>query len=116
MGVDLTLLPLIGPDFWASHDVIQLNRRSALWPEIAKLKQHPIPMPLTCYLSRGEDGESRYGNTEKDPYGDPLKWTTAAELLTLKDHEVVVDDWQNRAVWAYLSHMPPDWPIVLYWH
>lgn len=115
MGVDLTLMPLIGQDFWVSHDMLSLNRRSALWPEINKLQQQEIPRPITCFRAIGEDGEACYGERDDDPYGATLKWTTPRELLTLKDHEAITDDWQNRAVWAYLKQMPPDWPIVLYW-
>ena len=116
MGVDLTLLPLLNKDFWAAHDMLQLNRRSELWPEFRGMKKSPIPKPLSCHLASGEDGESRYGELEDDPYGDRLAWVTVRDLLPLREHEAIKDDWQNRAVWAYLAEMPEDWQIVLYWH
>jgi hypothetical protein len=116
MGVDLTLLPLMSPDFWCSHDVIEVERRRELWPEIEKLEQHHAPGPLRCFLARDKDGETCYGNVKKTPYGDRLMWTTPRRLLTLKDHEAVQDNWRNRAVWSYLASMPPEWPVVLYWH
>jgi hypothetical protein len=116
MGVDLTFLPLLGKDFWAAHTMIQVERRSELWPEIQALQRLDIPKPLSCHLAYGEDGERRYGDTETDPYGDRLKWTTAGQLVTLAKRDGVTDNWTNRGVWAYLSHLPADWPVVLYWH
>lgn len=116
MGVDLKLLPLLTPDFWAAHDILRLERRSELWPAIQALPQLDIPKPLSCYEARTPEGEPCYGPVETDPYGNRMKWVTAGALLTLKDHESIRDDWQNRAVWAYLANIPEDWPIVLYWH
>ena len=116
MGVDLTLLPLFSPRTWFSHDLIRLERRRDLWPQIVELRQHEIPEKLGCYLAHDAQGETCYGDIDQDCYGDTLKWTTPSELLKLKDHHEVKDNWQNQAVWAYLAHMPPDWPIVLYWH
>ncbi len=116
MGVDLTLLPLLSKDYWVAHTKLDLERRRDLWEPITQLRQQPIPGKLGCYLARTADGETCYGDIEGDPYGGRLQWTTAGELLTLKDREEVQDNWENRAVWSYLSQMPPDWPIVLYWH
>ena len=116
MGVDLTLMPLLSQDYWAAHDVIRLERRRELWGDINALPQQEIPQPVHCYMARDKDGETCYGDAETTAYGDKMKWTTAADLLTLKDHEAVQDNWMNRAVWAYLAVMPPKWKIILYWH
>lgn len=117
MGVDLTLLPLLSPDYWVSHDVIQVERRRELWDPIMELPQQAIPCPLVCFLARREDdGETCYGPRTDDPYGAALSYTTAGDLGSLRDHEGVRDNEKNRAAWAWLSEMPPDWPIVLYWH
>lgn len=116
MGVDLTLLPVLGNGHWFSHQVIQLERRRDLWDQIAELRQQDVPEKLSCYLARTAEGETCYGDIDQDCYGDALKWTTPAELLKLKDYHEVQDNWQNKAVWAWLAEVPPDWPIVLYWH
>ena len=116
MGVDLTLLPLLQRDFWVSHDIIRINQRSELWDAINKLPSHPVPGRLGCYFAQTPEGEVGYGDVTEDCYGDPLRWVTPADLLTLSDHELVRDNWQNCAVWAYLAEMPKDWPIVLWWH
>lgn len=116
MGVDLKLLPLIGADYWAAHDMIEIERRRELWPAIEALPQANIPKPLSCFLARSEGGDHCYGEAETTPYGDRMKYTTAGDLLTLKDLPAVNDHWRNKAVWAYLAQMPAQWPIVLYWH
>ncbi len=115
MGVDLTLVPLIGPNFWASHEMIQVERRRELWREIDELEQIDIPEPLACFFAQGKE-DLEYGMRVESPYGERLKFTTATQLMTLSKHEAVQDNWRNRAVWAFLAKMPSDWPIVLYWH
>ena len=117
MGVDLRLLPLLSKDFWCAHEVWSCERRRDLWDEVLKLPQQPIPEKLSCYLARHPiDGETCYGDIEEDPYGCRPHYTTAGDLLTLKDNHEVRDNWKNRAIWAALGEMPADWPIVLYWH
>lgn len=120
MGVDVKLLPLIGRDFWAAHDQLELERRSELWPVIEALPSEPMPKPLNCFLGTIPDGswegENGYGECAEDPYGNPLRYVTVADLLTLSNHPAVKDNWLNRAIWAYLSEMPPDWQIVIFWH
>ncbi|MEQ8823860.1 MAG: hypothetical protein RIC14_05755 [Filomicrobium sp.] len=115
MGVDLTLMPLLQRGGNVSHELLLLERRSELWSEIEAI-QRPFGRDVTCFLSRGEDGEPRYGDLGETPYGDPLTFVTAGELLTLQGHEAVKDNWRNRGIWMLLSEMPADWPIVLYWH
>lgn len=116
MGVDLTLLPVYSKGSWLCHNMVELNRRSELWPEFEKVTQIDVPEPIISYLATGEDGESKYGDVLEDPYGDRLKWTTAGNLMQLKDHPTIQDCWQNRGIWAWLAEMPEDWPVVLYWH
>lgn len=115
MGVDLKLLPLIEKDYWAAHDILRLMRRHKLWTKIEALPQQAISGILACHEATTPDGERGYGDIAEDAYGTQLKWTTAADLLTLRDDEAVQDNWQNRAVWAYLAAMPATWKIVLYW-
>jgi hypothetical protein len=118
MSLDLKLLPLLGPHgLWVSHSMIDLLRREELWPAIQALSNVArIPEPLNCHLARdAEDENIIYGEVTEDAFGDPLTWTTVADLLTVRDHEHVQGNWQNRAAWAYLAEMPLDWKIVLYW-
>lgn len=117
MGVDLRLLPLMSKSTWLSHEIYSLERRRELWEDIFKLPQKPVPKPLGCFLATDpKTGETCYGDIETTPYGERITYTTASDLLTLKDHEAVTDNWRNKSIWAALAEMPPDWPIALFWH
>jgi hypothetical protein len=116
MGVDLRLLPLLGQNAWVAHDILSLQRNGDLFRAIEDLPSVEIPQDLSCFLATDTDGESCYGEVAVDPYGDRLKYVSAFDLLRLKTHPDVDDNWKNCAVFAYLAQMPPDWPIVLYWH
>lgn len=117
MGVDLRLLPLMSNHGWLSHEIYSVERRRELWEDIAGLSQEPIPQPLGCFLAHDpKTGDTCYGDVEETPYGERITYTTAADLLSLKDHEAVKDNWRNRSIWAALAEMPPDWKIALYWY
>lgn len=115
MSVDLTLMPLLSRDSFCAHQMVAVERRPELWPEIEKLPHEKMQAALACYVSVLPDGERGYGNATETPYGDPITFTTAGDLLSLKNHKAVQDCWQNRAAWAWLAHYPKDWPIVLWW-
>lgn len=121
MGVDLRLLPSllgeINPRFLCAHEIWSVERRNELWDDIHNLQQLPIPAPLACFLASDKtSGETCYGNVETTPYGDPVTYTTVADLLTLIGHESVQDNWRNRAIWAALREFPTYWPVFLWWH
>jgi hypothetical protein len=116
MGTSLKLLPLLSPGHWVSHDILRVDPFFDLWPIINALPQLDIPTPLSCYEARTKNkGKPCYGSVETDAGGQRLKWVTAQQLLTIKDHERIAGNWRNRAVWAYLANMPDASPIVLYW-
>lgn len=116
MGVDLTLMPLTSKHSWVSHDLIDVSRGYDLFRQIEAMELNKVPETVTCFRSRRGDGDPCYGEVETNPYGDKLTWLAAGDLLSVAYHEDVLDNWRNRAVWAYLVQMPEDWPIVLYWH
>ena len=116
MGVDLKLFPITFRESWSAFDSLDVERRRELWDDIVELPSLEIPKPVYCTEGRDDHGEPCHGEVTESPYGARLRWVNAGDLLTLKDHEAVRDNWRNRAVWAYLAEMPADWPIVLYWH
>jgi hypothetical protein len=70
---------------------------------------HPLPKGLK--IGHYEDKGLRYDDVDR--YGKPLTFTTSADLRRLR----LPDDlapW-NRAVLAFLSTMPPDVRLFLYW-
>jgi len=117
MGVDLYLMPEetygLGPNYphRYSQTVLDCCRKSILFNEIAKLSSKEIVIPNTFC---GDNG--RYGITTFDAYGNILKSVKVKELLTLSNHEEVLDNWKNRAIWAYLACLPEDLDVILYWH
>lgn len=122
MGVDLTLLPFDADfgDLSFAHSVLQLERRGGLWDPIVKIETargEAVPEHFASYLSRNDDyEEAHYGVTTETPYGDRMKYVRASDLLAIGDHEGVTDNYKNRAVWAYLSALPSDTKVALYWH
>ena len=120
MGVDLTLLPLkfdqpnIGIQF--SFSLIAVERRRELWPKIRDLRSELLSPDLCSFYATGADGEPTFGKTPEDKYGERLRYVTAADLVRLKTDESVTDNPENRAVWAYLSELPADTKVALFWH
>ena len=121
MGVDLTLLPLDYPIVTGSHGnhmattVLDVARWRALWPFIETLPLVKLGEPLLTHLALDEAGNMEWGSVECDAYDGPLHYVRAADLVALREHPSIKDDFKNRAIWAYLAELPPDWPVVLYW-
>lgn len=113
MARELRLLPLIGQNYWAAHEMLKVD----WWDAIKEVRQSEIPQPLYCHLARNaDDSETIYGQITEDPYGEPLMWTTAGRLAALADQDEARTSWRNRAVFAWLAQMPEDHMIVLYWY
>ena len=66
-----------------------------------------------------EDGEHRWGDMDEDAYGDPLMYAVAFDLSNcLIEYKKKYPDhhnFENTAAQKYLSALPPDWPVVMYW-
>ncbi len=69
MSVDLTLLPLIGPQVWVAHDILRLERRSELWPDVVALPHFDVPDAVKRHEARTPEGEACYGLVEFDCRG-----------------------------------------------
>lgn len=120
MGVDLRLLPLDyeGPDITYSHTILSMERQRELWPKIEALPSTPAPR-FTSFMAIREaepdKGESCYGYATKDAYGQPLRCVTADDLRKCVMRLVGLYE-KNYAIGCYLSALPPETRIVLYWH
>lgn len=112
MGVDLTLIPVDCEmdNLNFGHSKLSLERRRELWDAIIEAKiAKPFGKPFSCYA-----GES-YSEETEDCYGQSLTYALVNDLLKLFDHEGVVDNYTNRAIWAYLRELPANNKIILYW-
>jgi hypothetical protein len=73
-----------------------------------------VPARFQTYTARDGD-EPHYGNTQATPYGEPLRWLTATELVdgiaSIREGLAL-----NRAAWAYLRALPVGYGVALYWH
>lgn len=130
MGLDLYMLPVDGdlpPKLFFAHNILSIDRNAIIGDirDVAKKHAVKIPQPVSCFIGTGKDGESKYGQATEDPYGDPLAFVLAKHLKPLAwkvgvpDAEMVEDGYKsrkNRAAFAYVTALPDDYKIVLYWH
>lgn len=120
MGLDLQLLPVsnrLSSQDWFSHTVLDCERRRGLFEAIQELRGERVPETFHTYVSRdAEYEESHYGNTQTTSYDEPLKHVSVRELLFFASHEGVKDNPLNSAIWAYLSELPPEMRVALYWY
>jgi hypothetical protein len=126
MGLDLKLLPFDSSvmssgdlgDWAFSHTVLNCERRSELFREIQEGTEElytPVPKNFSTFVSREDDEETHYGNTQTDPYGEPIQSVPAKALLAFAKHKGVRDNAKNRAIWAYLAALDPETPVALFW-
>lgn len=118
MGVDLTLL--LGewdnlPGTIYPTIQIPLERRHKLW-ERMRMELETLPLGQEIYWHDDDEGlEKRHD----DQYGEPLRFTQAAEfaklLRSFNETEESVP-WMNAAAAAYLSEMMPVKRVILWWH
>lgn len=125
MSIGLTLLPFDGDDF--SHNVLQVTEAGdedvTLFDRIKELgdgRGRRVPDDFASHLSREEgpsnpEGDSHYGPTLEDAYGDPLQEVEVEDLMKLCGVAISGPGWRNRAVWSYLGHLPPRTKVALYW-
>lgn len=116
MGLDLTVM--------ASHfrerrgemiptATVRFDRDTALFAQLAIDASPCLAHPLTDGLRVGVYEDTGLRFTDTDRYGHHLCYTTPSDLRGL----VVPDDaapW-NRAIVAFLTALPPDTRLILYW-
>lgn len=127
MGMDLALIPF-GP-FWrdgglsgARVDIISSTRLDTwreyefyaqITEEMGELGDKPVcdpqPLPKNVILHVYEDEGLK--ELDEDPYGEKLTYVTAGELAKTKPKT----PW-NKSVIAFISTLPEDMPVILWWH
>ncbi len=117
MGIDLKLLIVDGhmSDHGYSHSLLEWGRN---YPTHELIKSIAFDLPiysLNSYFHYEPLIASRtYGKVNEDCYGDKIKYCKAGDFIkTLKD--IQLDNWQ-RACIAFISIIPEDTLIGLYWH
>ena len=143
MGIDLKLLPAQrsaapNANHYYSDTILPLTRCSHdLWGLLLELPYEPLDTFLYTPLGSGkieenderldglddeemedlEDGElpQDLRRLNEDVFGPPLHSVAASDLVALRSHDDVQSSGKNRAAWAYLAELPPDFRVVLYW-
>jgi hypothetical protein len=132
MGLDLTLSPAkFGPysaglNSWHNGgNSLSLSCSYAIFGQIAKTGWtrgvNPVcdPKPLPFDTVPGFSfslpaGKGELTDTTVDAYGTPLTYVTAGELARVKLPKDSTP-W-NVAIFAMMAALPPETPVVLYWH
>lgn len=118
MGTDLTLvLDRHGQAFdmgwFLGYDRMSVPRDYELFSLISEAGTNPLP-PTVKFEWYGDEGLE--AKTE-DPYGDPLRWIVAGELARVFEKHFGERGYGHGvAIMHYLSHLPPDTPVILFWH
>lgn len=131
MSLDLRLLiveDLVESRPFYAHSILTCRSDSRLFEKIllemkGKELRFPPPTPqspkFTSFVSTAPNGECGYGPVEADAYGEPLQFVAARLLVSvLRDHlENPEAKWRadNFAILAFLSALPGDSPIALFW-
>lgn len=130
MGIDARLLVVDGNcgDWGFSHTVLSLDRDYELWEEIKACEPQLRPgFSLHTFAGKRIDsgyyeGERVYGEIERDPYGDPIRFLTANHLGEAfaawgrkSEHPERLSK-HNIAAGCFLQMLPEQTLVGLYWH
>ena len=122
MGLDLTLLPLRGPQQMSDvsvlcYDRLSFDRDYEIFGQLSDvgegnkstIKANPIP-PQMWVETYEDEGIKRHRDAK---YGTELTFIYAERLKKLK----VSDDAspKNKAIKAFVEALPDDTPIILLW-
>jgi len=126
MGVDLTVCPVRWDNthWWLLHERISFDRNYELFAQmgltgvedeagndiVAVMEDSPVPEGKRVEVY-GDEGIEVCTTT---PYGDPLTFVRAKEFRKVKTDKTI-GKW-NLAVIRFLRALPPETPVVLWWH
>jgi hypothetical protein len=125
MGLDLTLLivtgdPQRGDTTVYAHTQLDFRPTEATATVLFAVESdaaRDVPKPFFSFLSRREDGERGYGDTQKTPYGEGIRMARARDFLrALSAHNLTRDGWELLAAIAYVEKIPGNTWVALYWH
>jgi len=107
-------------DSWLCYDRLGLNRNYELFAQIDEEKSRMPAIEAVCDpkdIPQGKRvhwyGDDGLKTITEDPYGCGLTYVDAREFANVEPGET--GDW-NKAVLAFLKALPPETPIVLWWH
>ena len=101
-----------------AHTRLAADSAFYLFDELYEIRNEygrDLPRDYSSYVSTRRNGEHCYGRIRNDAYGEPLKRVYAERLKPL-GKKIRKEDYESRAVWAYLCALPDDVEVILYWH
>ena len=112
MGVDLRLHPMKyhTMDWWLGTESFSLDRDYELQFQVKRCASKLIPSTKRVQLYK-DHGVS---NTTEDAYGELLRYAEAGELAKCSLSKNA-SPW-NRAAWEFIRNLPPETPVILWWH
>ena len=125
MGLDLTVCLISYPNtwWWLGNNRLSFDRCYYLFEQIMnrgrqepedKIEQVCQPKPLPPDVKFDWYGDEGIEEEKTDPYGDPLTFCYAHEFNEIKTDENI-GPW-NNAILIFLKSLPPNTPVVLWWH
>ena len=105
MGLDLTLMPVMG-EFTCAHEMVTVHD-SASYDAIEKLESAKLYKPINTYRGDLGDETSGYGSTLDDAYGERIEHVSAGDLAAVG---------MDCTAGAFVSKLPADMRVLLYWH
>lgn len=123
MGIDLTLCPMPSndPSWWLGYDRLSLKRNYSLFAQMGDMQNSGYPAPVLEPLELPQGtrfdwyGDEGIEELKTDPYGCELTYLRAHDFLKLKLDPENMHPW-NLAVIKFIQALPPETPVVLWWH
>lgn len=104
MGLDLTLMPVMG-DFVCAHEMVNVHD-TVSYDAIEQLDSAKLYKPIQTFRGTMSDGETGYGDTLDTPYGERIEHVSAADLDSVG---------MDCSAGAFISKLPPETRILLFW-
>jgi len=109
------------PASWGRSNFIgasfELPRYPNAWADLRALPTKPLPGELWEGQLRYDTAANSYHEhaVTVDRYGDALVMCRARDVaIVLRHHAVDAPMWSAAA--AFLESLPPDYPVILFWH
>lgn len=117
VSLDLTIVPyewgpVIEYNSWLAYTRLRCGGARGFSERLEALDKHKGPKLLPPGTKVTWYGDEGLEERTEDPYGDPLTYMTAGELLQVESPQNDL----GRCAWAYLAALPRGTPVILWWH
>lgn len=114
MSLTLSMLPFTRYEMHSSTRLFVEDVQDAFYEAAVALPSRDVPEGFNSLCGTSEDGETCYGETTEDAYGNPLKSVLAGDLAKIT-HLQDCGPQRNEAAFAYIAALKPDAKVALFW-